>query len=571
MNRVLCPLFAAGLLFAGCKSPLLQTASKRSAKPDDKETGSRLDRDPRGDQFGGGLAGMRASARPSGRYPANSDLNAANDALAHGQLAKAKSLYERVLRDDRRNASAHHRLGSIADQQGDYRTANRHYAIALKQRPRDAELLNDVGWSCYLQKRYAESERYLKQAVKIDQKNSRAMYNLGWLYGMQQRPELAYRMFLQGGPRTKADRLMKQLDRALDADRELMLSGGASSGRRRDNLRAPDPNLSRRGTGNINVAIREQMDRARERDLTTRDRENGRYQHYSPSTTRPQSRRADDRYSDVRIVPRDDDSSDANRRYSPDPRSAPARDERIATRSPSSGDLNNEMRRIDGYSERRDPGGRPDSRSTGVRNTGYDDPRRRDARSSGDGRAATDDRSGDYRSHSAARDRNVTLWPPADSGFTNKPARNSYAQRGSVRYADSRRELPNGSGRHQSPRGVDPARRKALLLGHNTGAGGVPFPIPNGSRSERMLPDPDRGRTTRDVRGTVAPTPWRGGARHAGPEDGYSPRRDRDRGYGSRDPGEMGRDFDGPSIHPRTTGARSHSGSPDLSIDPRDQ
>jgi hypothetical protein len=547
MNRVVCQLFAAGLLLAGCQSGLFQTAAKRPAKTGIAgETGTSpwLDGEPTG------LADTRTPRRRPPSSRSGADLKMADDAMKEGRLDEAKSLYELVVRNDPLNPSAHHRLASIADRQGDFRTANRHYAIALRKRPDDAELLNDVGWSSFLQKRYTEAERHLKRAVAIDRKYTRAMYNLGWVYGAQRRTELAYQMFLQAGPRTTADRLMKRLSRTLDEDRERVLVDDPASRRRPGDLRAPDPKLSSRGVSQDVVALRREMDRARQRDLALRGREDSRYPSISQSATLPRSDRPEDRYSEARVR-RDTEATDPNRRFAPDRASVPPRDDRIATRSPSNRELNAEMRRIDGYSSRGRAGGRYDDDSRGaggVRNAGYDEPRGRDSHPGGyDGGRSNEryaPRTGVDRSNGTPRGRDDNLFPPDD--------RNSYPPRDNIRSTGSQRENSHAGERTNSPRTVDPAHREALRLGHNTGAGGVPFPIPNGSRSEGVLHAPDRRRPAPDALRPVAPEPWQAGERVRGSANENRPSGDAARGYGSGTASEMSREFDGPEIRPRS-------------------
>jgi Tfp pilus assembly protein PilF len=565
MNRALCQVFAAGLLLAGCQSSPFQTAKKNPTDRPLEGTGSDKGASPWLDgnsmrfRHSRAVADARDSRRGSGKQ-VDSDLKLAHAALRAGRLDEAKSLYQLVLRGDPRNASAHHRLATIADQQRDFRAASQHYAVALQQRPHDAALLSDVGWSSFLQRRYAESEHYLNQAVKIDPKNTKALYNLGWLYGVQQRPKLAYRMFLQGGSPATAEKMMARLERSLELERERMLADNSPTSRRPSDVRAPDPNASRRyGTDDrhrtdardINYALRQRMDRARERDLALRDRDDRGYRPGSPDSRYSPRGRADGRYSDARTMPRDFRSGDDDRRFEQDRGTPREQDTRLVIRPRNGRNLNDEMRRIDGLHDPRRGGPPADS---GTKQTGYDGAKGRNLRQAEyDRRAAGGPDSGPIdRGLNSRSTGDIDMWPPADGVRS--------ARRGTIRNADSQRVLPNGDDRRPTSASVDPLHREALRLGHNTGAGGVPFPIPNnGSRTERTLPTPGRGRPSTDARGPSAPTPWRGDDRDSGTGNGTWPPRDAaGRGYAPANTD------DGPAIRPRARGANGGAGPPDL-------
>jgi len=581
MNRALCQVFAAGLLLAGCQSPPFLTAGKTPAdRPaveagSDKKASSRVDGNPLRFRHSRAMADSR-DARRGNRKQAESDLKLAHAALRAGRLDEAKSLYQLVLRDDPRNAAAHHRLATIADRERDFRAASQHYAVALQQRPNDAALLSDVGWSSFLQRRYAESEQYLKQAVAIDPRNTKALYNLGWLYGVQQKPKLAYRMFLQGGSPTTARQMMARLERSLELERERMLADASPTRPQTSDLRAPDPNASRRNgiddrgrsdSRDINFALRRRMDRARERDLAMREREN----RGSPPGA------ADKRYADARTMPRDFRTGDDDRRYEPDRGLPREEDNRLVIRPRNSRSLDDDRRQIDRLNT--DP--RRDSRpgDSGAKQTGYGGMQGRNLRHAEyDRRPAGGRTPGPIDRGSGATPGDVEMWPPDDAG--------RYAPRGTIRTADSQRVIPNGGTRQPtSPPGMDPRRilpgspavdplnREALRLGHNTGAGGVPFPIPNnGSRTERTLPTPGRGRPSTDSGGPARTTPWRGDERDAGPGNGYWPPNDATRGdlggMRRREPIQGGdariNNADGPAIQPRARDASGRTGSPDL-------
>lgn len=109
-------------------------------------------------------------------------LERGHDADAHGRTQEARMFYEQVLSEDPDHPEAHHRLGILADQSGDYERAEEHYHTALRGNPTDADVLNDLGYSYFLQGRAAESERYLSQAMQIDPRHPHVQENLSLLY-----------------------------------------------------------------------------------------------------------------------------------------------------------------------------------------------------------------------------------------------------------------------------------------------------------------------------------------------------------------------------------------------------
>ncbi len=86
-----------------------------------------------------------------------------------------------MLAADPNNAKAHHGIAIIADISKDWSTAELHYRQALKQSPRDANLLNDIGYSYYLQNRFHDAESFLNQAAAIQPEHQTVQINLARL------------------------------------------------------------------------------------------------------------------------------------------------------------------------------------------------------------------------------------------------------------------------------------------------------------------------------------------------------------------------------------------------------
>jgi hypothetical protein len=71
------------------------------------------------------------------------------------------------------------RLAVLYDRVGDASRAMPEYERALKEHPRDADLLNDLGYHHYNLGRWAEAEKSLRQALEINSRHANAWTNLG--------------------------------------------------------------------------------------------------------------------------------------------------------------------------------------------------------------------------------------------------------------------------------------------------------------------------------------------------------------------------------------------------------
>lgn len=125
-------------------------------------------------------------------------------------FAAATKAYESALQVDPVNADAHHRLGIMADMRQEYGTARDHYEAALRQKPHDANLLSDFGYSMHLQGKAQQSERYLLQSLDIDPQHKQALKNLVTLYASQDRYEDASQVCRRLRPEAEAQRLLDQ-------------------------------------------------------------------------------------------------------------------------------------------------------------------------------------------------------------------------------------------------------------------------------------------------------------------------------------------------------------------------
>lgn len=123
----------------------------------------------------------------------------------------AVDAYESVLITESQHGDAHHRLGVIADRRQDYKLADQHYRVAMQKKPRDANLLSDIGYSHYLRGDLDRAEGYLKQAVEADPRHRFAHLNLGMVYGKQNRYEESLAMFQAVAPEEEVQRNMALL------------------------------------------------------------------------------------------------------------------------------------------------------------------------------------------------------------------------------------------------------------------------------------------------------------------------------------------------------------------------
>ena len=159
-------------------------------------------------------------------------------------IEAARRRFEAVLDIDRNNGTAHHHLAMIADRQARFRDAVRHYDIALKNSPRSAALLCNVGYSYYLQKRYDKSEKYLLDAHQLNPRHERTLNNLGALYSKIGDTRKAREYFgLAGASNREIEELIARLNPAATSS-GVQTVGGTARDDRNSRLGAPRPHTS---------------------------------------------------------------------------------------------------------------------------------------------------------------------------------------------------------------------------------------------------------------------------------------------------------------------------------------
>lgn len=96
------------------------------------------------------------------------------------------------------------RLAVIYDYLGDFAKADREYDKALALHPKDAALLNDVGYSHYLRGEWTVAEDYLSQAVKSNPDQQTAWINLGMTLVQRNQLDRAFDAFNHAVPEPEA-------------------------------------------------------------------------------------------------------------------------------------------------------------------------------------------------------------------------------------------------------------------------------------------------------------------------------------------------------------------------------
>ncbi|MCX7420353.1 MAG: tetratricopeptide repeat protein [Planctomycetia bacterium] len=177
--------FLACLASTGCASPFSLFAKKPQSFDDYKT-----------EQIAKNQARVPSSSSlPRSVGETTELLNKAHTSFQQGLLNEAQVNYQAVLRKQPNHPEANHRLAVIADRQNDFISAERYYQAAVAAAPRDANILNDLGYSYLLQSRYSEAERYLTAALQQSPNQANAMNNLGMLYAKRGQADQALAMF----------------------------------------------------------------------------------------------------------------------------------------------------------------------------------------------------------------------------------------------------------------------------------------------------------------------------------------------------------------------------------------
>lgn len=139
------------------------------------------------------------------------NLKAGNLRYKEGRWEEARRAYELALAAKPDDPDVHHRLAVVADKQQLFGAADDHYEAALRKRPRDPNLLSDIGYSHILRGDEQRAETTLREALAIDPSHKGAMLNLSTLYGRQGRYDDALALLRKGTTEAETQQYLAQL------------------------------------------------------------------------------------------------------------------------------------------------------------------------------------------------------------------------------------------------------------------------------------------------------------------------------------------------------------------------
>jgi tetratricopeptide (TPR) repeat protein len=124
---------------------------------------------------------------------------------AKGHHANAIAAFEKAKQMDNQYVEPlAHRLGVLYDMIDEPSKAQIEFQRALKQNPKNADLLNDIGYSYYNRGNWVEAESYFRKALDHDSKHAKAKMNLGMTLAQNDKYEEAVRVFQEVVPEAEA-------------------------------------------------------------------------------------------------------------------------------------------------------------------------------------------------------------------------------------------------------------------------------------------------------------------------------------------------------------------------------
>ena len=158
------------------------------------------------DPLVGAKARKAAADKPNIPAPKITEQNyaqvqvAIGDSLAkEGNFEAAQSAYEAALRNDDSLARAYHRLALVYEKTDRGSEAKDLFLRAIKLDPKNAEIVCDYGYWCYLRQDWKESQKQFQRALQLDPGLKRAHNNLGLVYARTKRPDDALKHFTLAG------------------------------------------------------------------------------------------------------------------------------------------------------------------------------------------------------------------------------------------------------------------------------------------------------------------------------------------------------------------------------------
>jgi Tfp pilus assembly protein PilF len=113
-----------------------------------------------------------------------------------GRVEDAIQLFERARTLDASvAAAATRRLAALYDKAGEFSKSAEQYELALKASPKNADLLNDLGYSHYSRGDWPNAVAVLTRAVEIDPNHKKAWINLGMAQAQLGQFEASFQSF----------------------------------------------------------------------------------------------------------------------------------------------------------------------------------------------------------------------------------------------------------------------------------------------------------------------------------------------------------------------------------------
>jgi len=114
-------------------------------------------------------------------------LRTAHELEKAGRIPQAIVLYEKARTDNPNLREASWRLAVLYDRLGDTARSQAEFQRLLQRNARDADVLNDLGYSYYNHGQFQYAETYLREALAANPKHARAWINLGMVLGEEGR------------------------------------------------------------------------------------------------------------------------------------------------------------------------------------------------------------------------------------------------------------------------------------------------------------------------------------------------------------------------------------------------
>jgi Tfp pilus assembly protein PilF len=122
-------------------------------------------------------------------------LHMAREFEKHGRDKEATLFYEKVRTLEPRATNISWKLGVLYARQEEFEKSLAEFKLAYDADPKNSDLQNDIGYTCYQCGRWKEAEDWFRKALETNPKNTRAQVNLGLAVGQQGRFQDAFNFF----------------------------------------------------------------------------------------------------------------------------------------------------------------------------------------------------------------------------------------------------------------------------------------------------------------------------------------------------------------------------------------